>query len=259
MPSGQHLVLRSSLDQELYSQAKPFKTAIGRDHIMKIELEKLSPGDRYKLLAGFIVPRPIAFVSTCSPNGNNNLAPFSSFNYLGEDPPVIVLGLQIRDDGALKDTTYNIRENGEFVINFVDESLVEQQNICAIDFPPEIDEAKIAGITLEPSVAVQPKRIKQSPVAMECRRLVALELGPERIICIGEVLWIHARDGLIDPETFYVNEELYRPIGRIYGSLYVRLNDVFELPRVMTYEDWKKMGEAPQATPVNWSRTGVKV
>ena len=226
---------------------------------MKIELEKLSPGDRYKLLAGFIVPRPIAFVSTCSPNGNNNLAPFSSFNYLGEDPPVIVLGLQIRDDGALKDTTYNIRENGEFVINFVDESLVEQQNICAIDFPPEIDEAEIAGISLEPSVAIQPKRIKHSPVAMECRRLVALELGPKRVICIGEVIWIHARDGLIDPETFYVNEELYRPIGRIYGSLYVRLNDVFELPRVMTYEDWKKMGEAPQATPVNWPRKDVKV
>ena len=226
---------------------------------MKIELEKLSPGDRYKLLAGFIVPRPIAFVSTCSPNGNTNLAPFSSFNYLGEDPPVIVLGLQIRDDGALKDTTYNIRENGEFVINFVDESLVEQQNICAIDFPPEIDEAEIAGISLEPSVAIQPKRIKHSPVAMECRRLVALELGPKRVICIGEVIWIHARDGLIDPETFYVNEELYRPIGRIYGSLYVRLNDVFELPRVMTYEDWKKMGEAPQATPVNWPRKDVKV
>ena len=226
---------------------------------MKIELEKLSPRDRYKLLAGFIVPRPIAFVSTCDPNGNNNLAPFSSFNYLGEDPPVIVLGLQIRNDGALKDTTRNIRENGEFVINFVDEPLVEQQNICAIDFPPEIDEAEIAGITLEPSIAVQPKRIKQSPVAMECRRLVALELGPKRVICIGEVIWIHARDGLIDPETFYVNEELYRPIGRIYGSLYVRLNDVFELPRVMTYEDWKKMGEAPQVTPVNWPHKEVKV
>ena len=226
---------------------------------MKIELEKLSPHDRYKLLAGFIVPRPIAFVSTCSPNGDNNLAPFSSFNYLGEDPPVIVLGLQIRNDGALKDTTRNIRENGEFVINCVDESLVEQQNICAIDFPPEIDEAEIAGISLEPSVAIQPKRIKQSPVAMECRRLVALELGPKRVICIGEVIWIHARDDLIDPETFYVNEELYRPIGRIYGSLYARLNDVFELPRVMTYEDWKKMEEAPQATPVKWPRKEVKV
>jgi len=226
---------------------------------MKIELEKLSPHDRYKLLAGFIVPRPIAFVSTCSPNGDNNLAPFSSFNYLGEDPPVIVLGLQIRNDGALKDTTRNIRENGEFVINFVDESLVEQQNICAIDFPPEIDEAEIAGISLEPSVAIQPKRIKQSPVAMECRRLVALELGPKRVICIGEVIWIHARDDLIDPETFYVNEELYRPIGRIYGNLYARLNDVFELPRVMTYEDWKKMEEAPRATPVKWPHKEVKV
>ena len=150
-------------------------------------------------------------------------------------------------------------ENGEFVINFVDESLVEQQNLCAIDFPPEIDEAEIAGITLEPSIAVQPKRIKQSPVAMECRRLVALELGPERIICIGEVLWIHALDGLIDPETYYVNEELYRPIGRIYGSLYVRLNDVFELPRVLTYEDWKEMGDAPQAKPVNWLQKGGQV
>ncbi|MBM07983.1 MAG: hypothetical protein CMF69_00165 [Magnetovibrio sp.] len=219
---------------------------------MKIELEKLSPHDRYKLLAGFIVPRPIAFVSTCNSKGHNNLAPYSSFNYVGEDPPTIVLGLQNRKDGSLKDTTQNIRETGEFVINFVDESLIEQQNLCAIDFPPEIDESEITGIALQTSTIVKPNRIKQSPVAMECRRLVMLELGPERIICIGEVLVIHARDDLINPETYYVNEELYKPIGRIYGSLYVRLNDVFQLPRVLTYEDWKKMGDSPKPKPVKW-------
>ncbi len=223
---------------------------------MKFELARLSPRDRYKLLAGFIVPRPIAFVSTCDLDGVNNLAPFSSFNYLGEDPPVIVLGLQAKRDGTAKDTTRNIHETGEFVVNFVEEAIIEHQNICAVDFPPEIDEAEITGLTLEPSVAVQPKRIKESPVAMECRRLVALELGPERVICIGEVLWIHARDDLVDPETYYVNEELYRPIGRIYGSLYVRLNDRFELPRVMTYEDWKNIGKAPRAKSVGRRRGG---
>ena len=221
---------------------------------MIFELARLSPHDRYKLLAGFIVPRPIALVSTRSLDGVNNLAPFSSFNYLGEDPPVIVLGLQRRSDGTIKDTTRNIHDTGEFVVNFVAEAIVEQQNICAVDFPAEIDEAEITGLTLEPCVAVQPRRVKDSPVAMECRRLVALELGPERVICIGEVLWIHARDGLVDPETYHVNEESYRPVGRIYGSLYVRLNDLLEVPRVRAYEDWQKIGEAPRANPVGKRR-----
>ena len=199
---------------------------------MLFELARLSPRDRYKLLAGFIVPRPIALVSTRSVDGVDNLAPFSSFNYLGEDPPVVVLGLQSRRDGTMKDTTRNIHDTGEFVVNFVEEATVEKQNICAVDFPPEVDEAEITGLTLEPSIAVKPKRVRESPAAMECRRLVALELGPERVVCIGQVLWVHARDGLVDPETHYVDEELYRPVGRIYGSLYVRLNDQFPVPRV---------------------------
>jgi flavin reductase (DIM6/NTAB) family NADH-FMN oxidoreductase RutF len=186
---------------------------------MQFELARLSPRDRYKLLAGFIVPRPIALVSTRSTDGVDNLAPFSSFNYLGEDPPVIVLGLQVKRDGSIKDTTRNIRDTGEFVVNLVEEAIVEHQNICAVDFPPEVDEAEVTGLTLEPSIAVKPKRVKESPAAMECRRLAAIEFGPERVVCIGEVLWIHVREGLVDPETLYVDEEVYRPVGRIYGSL----------------------------------------
>ena len=145
----------------------------------------------------------------------------------------------------MTDTTRNIHDTGEFVVNFVDEAIIQQQNICAVDFPAEIDEAAVTGLTLESSVAVTPKRVVESPVAMECRRLVALELGPERIICIGEVLWIHARDDLVDPKTYAVNEAVYRPIGRIFGSFYVRLSDLVKVPRVMTYEDWKKTRPKP--------------
>ena len=216
---------------------------------MQFELAKLRPKDRYKLLAGFIVPRPIALVSTRGPDGIDNAAPFSSFNYLGEDPPVVVLGLEVRPDGTEKDTTRNIRETGEFVVNFVDETLLERQNVCAVHFPRDVSEASVAGLTLAPSTQVEPQRIVESPVAMECRRLVDLEFGIRRTVVVGEVLWVHARDDLVDPETYYVSDA-YRPVGRIYGSRYVRLTDLVELPRVLAYEEWLKNPEPPRAKPV---------
>ena len=215
---------------------------------MQIELAPLERKERYKLIAGFIVPRPIALVTTRNAAGLDNAAPFSAFNYMSEDPPIVALGLQVHPDespkaGQPKDTTRNIHDNGEFVVNLVDEALAEAMNICSIDFPPDESEIAAAGLTLAPSIAIQPKRIVEAPIAMECRRLTTLEFGSFRSIVLGEILWMHVRDGLVDPKTLRVSEDAWRPVGRIFGSLYTRTNDRFEMRR-LPYEEWRRKTRA---------------
>jgi flavin reductase (DIM6/NTAB) family NADH-FMN oxidoreductase RutF len=204
---------------------------------MRFELAELSAGERYKLLGGLVVPRPIALVTTQSPNGRINAAPFSFFNVFAEEPALVVLGLGISPVGGAKDTTVNIRDTGEFVINLVDEPIAEAMNLCAIDFPPEISEIEVAGFDLVPSAKVAPPRIAQAPVNLECRRYVTLEAARERYLVIGEVLVAHVRDGLIDPATLRVDRDAYAPIGRLFGGGYVRTHDRFEMPR-LTYREW---------------------
>ena len=126
---------------------------------LRFDFAELSATDRYKLLGGLIVPRPIALVTSHSPDGRVNAAPFSFFNVFAEEPPLVVLGLGISPLGGAKDTTLNIRDTGEFVVNLVDEPIAEAMNLCAIDFPPEISEIEVAGLDLAPSEAVAPPRI----------------------------------------------------------------------------------------------------
>ncbi len=202
------------------------------------DFRRLEPSLRYKLLGGLVVPRPIALVTTRDPQGRDNAAPFSFFNVLAETPPLVVLGLGISPSGRAKDTTNNIRDNGEFVVNLVDEPIAEAMNLCAIDLPPEVSEVALAGFSLLPSDIVAPGRIAQSPVNMECRRYVTLQPGPERYIVLGEVLMLHVKDGIVDPESLRVDRELYAPIGRLFGGGYIRTHDRFEMPRI-SYQQWR--------------------
>jgi flavin reductase (DIM6/NTAB) family NADH-FMN oxidoreductase RutF len=204
---------------------------------MLFDLAELSATERYKLLGGLVVPRPIALVTTESADGRVNAAPFSFFNVFAEEPPLVVLGLGISPVGGAKDTTVNIRDTGEFVINLVDEPIAEAMNLCAIDFPPEISEIEVAGLDLVPSQTVAPPRIAQAPVNLECRRYVTLEAARERYLVVGEVLVAHVRDGVIDPATLRVDRDAYAPIGRLFGGGYVRTRDHFEMPR-LTYREW---------------------
>ena len=207
---------------------------------MEIDITALPPIEQYKLLSSTVVPRPIALVTTISDEFGDNAAPYSFFNCMGEDPPVMVLGLETkRHNQALKDTTVNIRDNGQFVIHLVDEAMAQAMNICAIDFPSNISEVEEAGLTLTPSRVVRPKRIVEAPVAVECEKIALLQIGPTRNIAIGKVVRMHVRDGLLDPVTYYINPELYRPIGRLFGKLYSRLNDRFEM-EVPSYESWQR-------------------
>jgi flavin reductase (DIM6/NTAB) family NADH-FMN oxidoreductase RutF len=194
-------------------------------------LRDLSPHDRYKLLGGVVVPRPIALVTTLDANGAVNAAPFSFFNLFSEDPPLIVLGLQHKADRMPKDTTRNIHRDGEFVIHMVDEPLASAMNDCAVDFPAGESEAAAAGLATLPSVDVRVPRLAAAPFALECKRTVSLAFGPGRELLVGEVLRVHARDGLVDAASMYVDLAAYRPIGRLFGNLYTYQREAFAMDR----------------------------
>ena len=191
----------------------------------------LAPRERYKLLCATVVPRPIALVTTVDAAGTVNAAPFSFFNVFSDDPPLIVLGLQHKPGNLRKDTTRNIADTGVFVVNLVDEALAEAMNVCAIDFPPEESEIDAAGLSLLPGVDVAVPRIAQAPFALECRRTVALAFGGDREIVLGEVVRLHAREGLMDEARLRVVSEAYKPIGRLFGDGYARQGDRFDLAR----------------------------
>ena len=198
---------------------------------MEFDFAKLNNKDRYKLLTSTIIPRPIALISTVDEDGVLNAAPYSFFNAFSEDPPVCVIGIQRRPDLRPKDPARLIRDGGEFVVNMVDMSIAEGMNITAIDFDPEIDEFDLAGFTPVASTKIKPPRIGEAPVAFECRRTVTLQLSAERDLVVAEMLHMHVRDGLIDPETLYLDREKYDVVGRLYADLYAPLRDVFSLQR----------------------------
>ena len=207
---------------------------------MQIDINALSHDIQYKLISSTVVPRPIALISTYGEETGDNAAPFSFFNAMGENPPVLVVGLETRrHDKSLKDTTINIMKNGQFVIHLVDEGLGEAMNICAVDFPPTVSETDMAGLTMVPSTLIKPKRIQEAPVAFECEKITFLQISPDRHIVVGKVVMMHVRDGLFDPATYYIDPEKYHPIGRMFGQLYTRTRDHFKMT-VPSYEDWEK-------------------
>src|SRR6202140_1179804 len=128
-----------------------------------IPLSDLGPHERYKLLCGVVVPRPIALVTTLDANGAVNAAPFSFFNVFSEDPPLVVLGLQNKADRTPKDTTRNIRRDGEFVVHMVDEALASAMNDCAIDFPSGNSEVEATGLATLPSIDIAVPRLAAGP------------------------------------------------------------------------------------------------
>jgi flavin reductase (DIM6/NTAB) family NADH-FMN oxidoreductase RutF len=143
-----------------------------------ISFRELDPHDRYKLLCGVVVPRPIALVTTLDDNGVVNAAPFSFFNVFSEDPPLVVLGLQHRPDLSPKDTTRNIHCDRQFVVHLVDEALAAAMNDCAVDFPCGDSEVEATGLPTLPSVDIAVPRLAAAPFALECRQHVALAFGP---------------------------------------------------------------------------------
>ena len=142
---------------------------------MDLDFEKLTAYQRYKLMASLIVPRPIALVTTVSAAGVVNAAPFSMFNMLGEDPPIVMISINKHDNGEIKDTAANILASGEFVVHLADEAIAEQMHACGASLPPDESEVDKVGFTTLPSSAIGPPRIAEAPVAFECKLWEKLE------------------------------------------------------------------------------------
>jgi len=136
---------------------------------MHFASKNISPATAYKLLSSTILPRPIAFITSLDSDGQANAAPFSFFNAMGSEPPVIVIGFTPQADGSQKDTPNNILMTKEFVVNLVDEPLAAQMNICAASVPAEVSEIDLAKLETMPSLDIAPPRLKASPVSFECR------------------------------------------------------------------------------------------
>ena len=211
---------------------------------MLFDFATISAENAYKLLVSTVVPRPIAWVTTQDTDGTLNAAPFSFFNAVSGNPPIIVIGIGGREPGDIKDTGGNIRRTGEFVVNLVSNQLAEQMNITAIDFPKQVNELAEARLTTPPSARVKPPRIAESPVSLECERLVIVEIGVDRAIVLGKVLAIHIADAFVlDPARCYVDTPALELIGRMHGrGWYARTTDRFDMPRI-DVKDWP--GQAP--------------
>jgi flavin reductase (DIM6/NTAB) family NADH-FMN oxidoreductase RutF len=208
---------------------------------MLFDFTKLSHKDCYKLLVSTVVPRPIAWVVTESESGLLNAAPYSFFNVLSGEPPLVAIGIGGRAPGDQKDTGNNIRHTGEFVVNLVNYASAEAMNITAIDFPPDVSEITEAGLHTLPSVKVKPPRIAESPVAMECERMMTLEISTERALVLGRVVAMHIADeAVMDADRCYIDTPKLDLIGRMHGAgWYSRTTDRFEMPRIRP-EAWVK-------------------
>ena len=197
---------------------------------MQLELAALPPLERYKLLIGLVIPRPIAWISTRSANGVANCAPFSFFNVFSEDPPLCVIGINPRSDGTLKHTLKNIRRTGEFVVNLVDEATANAMHISSYEFTEEESEFEKTGLTPVPAALVGHPRIAEAAASLECRVFRRIEVGATRELVLGEILLVHAREGIIDPQTKRISEQHYRPIGRLFANRYCTTRQRFDLP-----------------------------
>ena len=203
---------------------------------MQIDPALQTKADNYKLLTNLVVPRPIAWVTTQSPAGLVNLAPYSFFNAVGSDPLYVIVSVGNNDAGQPKDTAVNISATGEFVVNMVTEDLFDAMNISAADFPPDQSELAATQLATAPCVHVKVPRVAQAQVSLECKLHSAQALGANTLI-IGEVVMFHVADHLIGPRM-HVNN--FAPIGRLGSpSVYCRTTDRFDIARI-SYAQWLK-------------------
>ncbi len=195
---------------------------------MEIDFQTLDPYARYKLMASLIVPRPIALITTLEPEGTVNAAPFSMFNMVGEDPPLVFVSINRLHDGRIKDTAANILRTGEFVVHLTDEAMAEQMHACGDSLPRGTSELAHAGLHAIPSNSVAPPRIAEAPVAFECVLHETMETE-SRYVFFGRVKWLAVRDGLVDTERWRVQLQDYKPVGRFGASFYVGTQQRFAL------------------------------
>ncbi|GAA4680096.1 flavin reductase family protein [Frondihabitans cladoniiphilus] len=178
-----------------------------------------------------VVPRPIAWVGTVSPDGVGNLAPYSYFNLVTMDPPTLMISFI-----GQKDSYDNLRASGDFVVNLVTDGLIDVETDSAAILPPEDDEAELLGLATVPSVQVGPPRLAAAKVALECVFDREFELHGAHVV-IGEVVAVHAADDVLDG-TGRIDIARYRPVGRLGGALYTTVVDEVRVPVPEATPEW---------------------
>ena len=200
---------------------------------MQFDPEYLEQSAIYKLLTGAVIPRPIGWISSISDNGVNNLAPFSFFNAIGDDPPHVMFSTT-RAGNSNKDTLNNVLANKQFVVNMVTEDTVERMNFTSQPFLHNEDEFKLAGLTPIPSVKIKPMRVKESPITFECELVHHYSLENHRFggatMLVGKVIMLHI-DETVLLDNHKINLETYKPVARLAGSNYTKLGEIFSIKR----------------------------
>lgn len=200
---------------------------------MQFDPSKISGSDTYKLLTGIIIPRPIGWISSVSPNGEYNLAPFSFFNAVGEDPPHVMFST-VRTGDKNKDTLNNVLATKQFVVNMVTEDLVEKMNTTAQAIPSDESEFDLAGLTPIDSVKIKVPRVKECLVTLECEMVHHYFLEDHKnggaCIIVGKVLLFHVDEKVLLEGT-KINMDIYKPVARLAGSNYSKLGEIFSIKR----------------------------
>ena len=208
---------------------------------MDFDFDTLARPSRYQHHTTLVVPRPHALVTSDGEAGSVNPAPFSFFNVLADEPPIVILSIEDRTGGPMKDTARNIIERKEFVVNLVDEAIAVQMHGCSNDMPPEVSELEAVGLSGVPSVAVSVPRILEAPAALECTLHSDISIDRRRIL-IGRVRHLHVRDGLVDPQTLRIDMSVYQPVGRLFANHYCHTGDRFTLQKNAYLEQMEQEG-----------------
>jgi flavin reductase (DIM6/NTAB) family NADH-FMN oxidoreductase RutF len=201
---------------------------------MTIDPANLQLREVYQLLIGSVVPRPIAWISSVAPDGTYNLAPFSYFMGITHDPPTFAISCNWRrTTDSPKDTLANIEAAREFVINIVDEQIAPKMNLTSGEYPADVDEFAVAGLTPAMGEAVNVPRVAEAPISIECKLEQIVYVGREGAqsgLVIGQgVIW-HVRDDLITPKGG-IDVGKLQAVGRLSGNFYTTTRDLFEMER----------------------------
>jgi flavin reductase (DIM6/NTAB) family NADH-FMN oxidoreductase RutF len=211
---------------------------------MQFDFQAMEPMDRYELLLGTVLPRPVTIVTTLSDDGALNAAPYSLFNVVSHDPPVVMIAVLPHPERRLKDTATHIFATREFVVNLVPRSMAEAMNITNIDAPPGTNELTLANLQVAPSTAVTPPRIANSPVAFECRLLSALSFNSNQAVIFGEIITAFVSDDLVlDAAHGIVDAPKLDLFGAMHAARwYCSTADRFEMIRP-TWAQWRDEGK----------------
>jgi flavin reductase (DIM6/NTAB) family NADH-FMN oxidoreductase RutF len=223
----------------------PTQNCLRLGGVMQFDIDKMAAMDRYELLLGTVVPRPIALVTTISSDGAVNAAPYSLFNVMGHDPAIVMFSVLAHPEKRLKDTANNILATKEFVINLVSESVAEAMNITCIDAPSGTNELELAKLKTFPSVKVKPPRISESPIAYECRFLTSLSFGPNQAIIAGQIVHADVDDRVVlDAARGLVDTPELNLIGGMHGAKWhTKLSDRFAMDRP-TWAEWVRQSKS---------------